>query len=305
VCICGAFTLAPGSAVAAPAPPVVATAGAKAVTATSATLTGTVNPKGQPTSYYFQYGTSTAYGGKTPSASAGSGTKNVNASGAVGSLAPSTTYHYRLVATNPSGTTAGGDRSFKTAKPSSGVTIAASPSSIVFGQATTLGGTVLGPGAAHAAVTLQGAAGAGGPFFNVATTTAGPKGTYSFLGVALSANIYFRALANGARSAVLLVPVHFRITLGVSTRHPLRGQRIRFHGRVAPRHKGLLVLIQRLGSHGRWHTLARTRLRSTSGNASVYSVRPRARRSGLYRAVVRPDAHHARGFSRVIRIRLH
>jgi hypothetical protein len=36
------------------------------VTATSATLNGTVSPNGEDTTYYFQYGTTTEYGTQTP-----------------------------------------------------------------------------------------------------------------------------------------------------------------------------------------------------------------------------------------------
>src|SRR5947209_5577976 len=84
--------------------PTVATGGAKSVTATSATLTGTVNPNGESTSYHFEHGTTTAYGSTSPTGDAGSGTKNVNASEAISGLAPNTKYHYRLVASNSSGT---------------------------------------------------------------------------------------------------------------------------------------------------------------------------------------------------------
>src|SRR5919204_1986448 len=127
----GALVVAPAAA--AGLAPAVSTGGATAVTTTSATLSGTVNPEGEATTYYFQYGASTAYGSTTPSpaASAGSGTMNVNASAAAGSLTPNTTYHYRLVATNASGTNTGADHTFKTAKPSTtAVTIAASPNPI-------------------------------------------------------------------------------------------------------------------------------------------------------------------------------
>src|SRR2546421_22235 len=145
----GALVVAPAAA--AGLAPVVSTGGAASVTATSATLTGTVNPEGQATTYYFQYGTSTAYGSTTPSpaANAGSGTMNVNVSAAAGSLTPNTTYHYRLVATNASGTSTGADHMFKTAKPSTAATIAASPNPVVNGQTTTVPGPARAPRAAH------------------------------------------------------------------------------------------------------------------------------------------------------------
>ena len=78
---------------------------------------------------------------------------------------------------------------------------------------------------------------------------------------------------------------------------------MRFRGRVAPAHKGLLVVIQWLGPHGHWHAVKFTRLRGAVGGVSVYSVRLRVQRDGRYRVVVRADAGHARGLSRTVRLR--
>ena len=52
-----------------------------------------------------------------PPASAGSGTKSVAVTAALTGLAAGTTYHFRLVATNASGTTTGADRTFATTRP--------------------------------------------------------------------------------------------------------------------------------------------------------------------------------------------
>jgi hypothetical protein len=84
------------------------------VTDTGAYLQGGVYPNGQATSYYWQYGTSPAYGQRTASVSAGSGSDPVIALGHLGNLAPGTRYHYRLVATNASGVEYGYDFSFHT-----------------------------------------------------------------------------------------------------------------------------------------------------------------------------------------------
>src|SRR2546423_10604027 len=81
---------------------------------TSATVSGTVNPNGQATTWYFDYGTSTSYGAKTPATSAGSGTTNANVSATISGLTPGTTYHYRFVATNATGTSDGADGVFTT-----------------------------------------------------------------------------------------------------------------------------------------------------------------------------------------------
>lgn len=97
-----------------PPAPTVATGSATAVTATNATINGTVNPNGSPTTYYFQWGINTAYGNVTPTISLpGLNTPSYVSEGLTG-LTPATTYHYRLVATNSAGTTNGADQQFTT-----------------------------------------------------------------------------------------------------------------------------------------------------------------------------------------------
>jgi hypothetical protein len=76
----------------------------------NATLTGTVNPNGQATTYFFQYGTTTSYGTQTSPGSAGSGSTPVAVHTAILGLTPNTTYHYRLVAESSAGTTDGADQ---------------------------------------------------------------------------------------------------------------------------------------------------------------------------------------------------
>jgi hypothetical protein len=99
-----------------PLAPVVNTTAATGVTSSGATLNGNVNPEGQSTTYQFQYGTTTSYGSTAPASpgSAGSGSSAVNESAALTGLAASTTYHYRLNATNGTGTTNGSDQTFTT-----------------------------------------------------------------------------------------------------------------------------------------------------------------------------------------------
>jgi hypothetical protein len=291
----------------APAQPFVTTGAAKSVTGTSATLTGTVNPEGQATTYQFRYGPTTAYGNTTPSTSAGSGTSAAAVTAMIGALTPNTTYHFRLVATNAAGTTLGSDKTFKTAKPSSSkpssLRIKASPNPIVFGQTTTVSGSVKATGSASTTVTLQQAPSGTGPFTTVARTTSSNGGGYSFR-VSPRSNTFYRTVASGVTSSSVRVAVRFRIGLSAGTTHPTPGQLVRFHGQVAPAHNGFRVRIQRLASNGSWHTLARPLLHATSGNASTYSVRIAVHRGGLYRATVGPDAHNARGFSHGVRITL-
>jgi hypothetical protein len=126
VLLTGLVLLPAGAGAAAPAPPPTAITGpVSAVGATSATATGTVNPNGQATSWYVEYGTSTSYGRRTSTRNAGSGTSNVAVSAALTGLAPGATYHYRLVATSGGGTSRGGDGVFTTAAAPVAVTGAA------------------------------------------------------------------------------------------------------------------------------------------------------------------------------------
>jgi hypothetical protein len=58
-------------------PPAVTTGSASRVSHSSAGVTGVVNPEGQATTYYFRYGTTTAYGLQTSPTSVGSGSSPV------------------------------------------------------------------------------------------------------------------------------------------------------------------------------------------------------------------------------------
>ena len=91
--------------------PVATTGSATSVDVSSAVLNGTVSPNGLTTTYYFEYGTTTAYGLATASRTTDA---DASASETLGGLSADTTYHYRLVATNSSGTGYGPDRSFQT-----------------------------------------------------------------------------------------------------------------------------------------------------------------------------------------------
>jgi Concanavalin A-like lectin/glucanases superfamily len=106
----------PTPLVATPSAPVVATGAATSVGATSATLNGTVNAENQPTTYHFVYWTTTGYGSTTPDQTVSPIDYASHAVAAnVSGLTPGATYHYRLVATNATGTTQGEDRVFTSA----------------------------------------------------------------------------------------------------------------------------------------------------------------------------------------------
>lgn len=79
-----------------------------------ATLSGALNPRGVSTEYYFEFGTTDAYGQRTTQSPAGSGASAAQETQAVAGLAEDTTYHYRIVATTKYGTTYGADQTFAT-----------------------------------------------------------------------------------------------------------------------------------------------------------------------------------------------
>jgi hypothetical protein len=96
----------------------VVTEGATEIDAGGAVLNGKINPLGLQTTYVFEYGETTEYGRKLPAgaaAVAGNGHVPRSFARALRGLRPGTTYHYRLVARNAIGSTAGSDATFTTA----------------------------------------------------------------------------------------------------------------------------------------------------------------------------------------------
>ncbi len=109
---------------------------------TSAVLNGRVNPNGSATTFWFEWGPTTAYGAISAKADAGKGTTAKALSATASNLVPGTVYHYRLFAQNSFGTTAGADRTFKTSgHPLPGVLTG--PPSGVSQSGATMTGTVV------------------------------------------------------------------------------------------------------------------------------------------------------------------
>lgn len=103
------------------------------------TLTGSVTPDGADTTYYFQYGTSSAFGSQTATQDAGSGMNPVAITASLAGLAPGTTYDFRLVAVNSQGTSYGQEASFTTTAGPQATTGSATPES----TGATFSGTVV------------------------------------------------------------------------------------------------------------------------------------------------------------------
>lgn len=241
----------PAAAAHAPKPPPkprAITGGVSRVRGNSALLQGSVNPVGTQTTYFFQYGPTIAYGAQTPSASAGAGIVNVR----VGQTASPflVGYHYRLVATNPNGTSLGHDRTFTTT--SSGrpkVEISKPTEPAVYGSAVTVSGVVTGLAAANHKIALQASpfpyleafANAGLP----ALTNA--LGRFSFRTASLAASTQFRVITFDALpmfSPVVTEHVAPRVTFKVRSAGRLGF--VRLYGTVSPAEVGARVSFQLL-----------------------------------------------------------
>ena len=106
--------------------PAVTTSAASEVGEKSATISGTINPNGSETKTYFEYGTTTSYGSKTPEVNLGSGTSTKERSESLTELSPNTTYHFRTIANNENSATGQGtDTTFTTIGPPTAVTVGA------------------------------------------------------------------------------------------------------------------------------------------------------------------------------------
>ena len=301
---------AAGPAAAAVSKPGASTGAATQVTFQSATLRGAVNPHGAATTYSFQYGATAAYGGTTAPQSAGAGTTAKRVGAPVAGLAPATTYHVRIVATNAAGTTVGADRTLTTSRQPLALTVAATPNPVPFGSAATIGGTLAGTGGGNRQVVLQqrpfpytgGFAQVGNPQLT------SPAGAFSFPGVPIALTTQFRVLSPGRptlTSPIVTTGVSVRVSTIVRKRRLRRGTLVRFSGLVRPSRDAAQVGVQRLTKDGRWVTFAGTIAHHASATASRYAKTVRIRHSGSYRIyVLVDDGRYVSGVGRTVKLTL-
>ena len=88
-----------------------------------ATLSGTYNPQGLPTTAWFEWGTSTNYANATGPQSLGNGNSVVSLHQAITRLRPGTSYHYRLVVSNAFVVVRGADQAWSTPVPGAGAAL--------------------------------------------------------------------------------------------------------------------------------------------------------------------------------------
>jgi hypothetical protein len=104
----------PDQIFATPGAPTVDLASASGITASSAHLSGLVNPNSADTTVHFEYGLTEAYGSSTGSVDIGKARVDREAAADISGLQPNSTYHYRVVATNQYGTITSRDQTFTT-----------------------------------------------------------------------------------------------------------------------------------------------------------------------------------------------
>jgi hypothetical protein len=183
------------------------------------------------------------------------------------------------------------------------LSIAAKPTTIVFGGGTVISGRLQAQTRGNIPVVLRADE---YPFTGdkpVASVRTSSNGSYAFTRRP-TRNTLFRTNVFGLRSAVVRVNVRIRMSLRVSDSTPRVGQRVRFRGRACPTHNGLLVRIQRRTRTGAYRTVRRTRLRASTGGCSAFRRTFRIYRDGRYRATS-DDADHARGYSNTRLIDVH
>jgi DNA-binding beta-propeller fold protein YncE len=103
-------------------PPTIGGESVANILSTSAEVEARIDPERSDTTYRFEYGTSASYGANVPvpDADIGAGESGQSVSQTLTGLQPSTTYHYRVVASNAYGVEPGADRTFTTYPPPSG-----------------------------------------------------------------------------------------------------------------------------------------------------------------------------------------
>ncbi len=173
----------------------------------------------------------------------------------------------------------------------SGLSLSASPSTIVYGRSSVLSGRLVGPvvGGQGLRVFRSGSM--------VGSTSTAPGGGFA-LRARPDRNVRYAVTGAGAASPSALVNVRPAVVLRAGRR---RSGRVRFAGRVCPAHRGRRVSIQRRSGR-RWRRVARARL-GRGRRCSGFSRRLRLRRGGTFRAVIGAHPGHATGTSSRRRVR--
>jgi hypothetical protein len=270
--------------------PGVQTNAPQSIAATSAVLSGSIDPRGRATSWYFDYGPNTAYGLKTPTQSLGAVFGAQPISVTISNLSPATTYHFRLVASNSAGTTRDGDMSLST--PAT-LTIAQGAFRVIAGQYVKLSGTVSG-GSTGVAVTVNSQPFGESALTPLTTVYSGAGGSWAYLARPLITTTY-SASASGGTSSQLTIGVQPAVSLRLVT-----GGRFATHVLGAGPFTGKLVQLQKR-IYDQWVTIKRERLDSSSFAFFPMSLLPRGRSTiRIALSVNQAGPGYLAGFSRTL-----
>jgi hypothetical protein len=284
-----------------PKPPSVSDQRARSIAAESATATASVNPNGSPTTYRIEYGTSTRYGRQTTPAQIPGGSA-ASISVQLADLRPYTRYHWRTVATNAAGTTRGADRSFRTGRLPTGVSLARSRKTVPWGGDVRLGGRVSGAGVAGMTVELQQQRAQDSSFVQADTARTGNDGGYLFTIPKLWETTRYRVVTRTQAVATsAAVTVRSRVRAGIRSRLISR-KRARLSGTIIPGITGTVELqLYRRGSG--WDGVRTATLTPATESTSAYRfiVRRLKRTARRFRVIARPEpGGYARGWSRSV-----
>ena len=289
-----------------PQPPAITNQRSREITPDAATVNASVNSNGSATTYTIEWGTTTRYGSQTPAAATPAGDTPATVSARLTGLRPYTLYHWRTLATNAAGTTRGRDRTFRTARLPSTVTIGLSRRTVPWGGDVRIGGRVTGVGVSGMTVALQQQRfPVDQDFTQVSTARTGRDGGYLFTIPALWSTTSYRVVTQ--TQAVATSPVataHSAVKVGAGARHRTRTW-ARVEGYVLPAVHGTASL-QRYRSRTGWRQVKFKTVAPADAVRTRYSFSVRRPRKQAYVLRVRISpvrGANVRGWSRTVLVR--
>jgi hypothetical protein len=267
--------------------PVIESQSVTSLSPTSAKLNGSIDPDGHATTWYFEYGTTTSYGSKTPSVVIAASGNTAAVSVSVGSLVANAAYQYRLVAANTDGTVYGANLSFTTPGP----TLSVSRKAISYGGLVVVSGAVPN-GAANEKVALYKDVTPSKSFVSVATLLTGSGGTWTYR-IRPRIGTTFKAMWGTEVSPVVGVAVSPSVSLQIMPKD-------HFVTRVAAvgSFNGRLVRLQRLVK-STWRTIDARYLNRSSETTFVPSLPKGTSKLRINLTKFQAGTGYAAGFSAI------